>query len=294
MAVLPQTPEVADDPGKDPAAELAELRRRAYGPDADIEADAEARARLQELEDELRAASRPPSAVDLNAEEATPVVAGSSPAEQAPDAATEPDGPVDAADLASVTGESEADGGASATTPVDTEPEASGLRGFVRRMVPSLRERRTWIIGGVGALIGAAVAVGLFAYPWNGPDQVLHPQADQPRFLPSEYADFLLQLGAKDDTEVAFETVGGFTPWSIDLEAGGRCILVTEGSRNLVNMACAAAGMDPVLDLLPGLWGDRSAQSGRTLRFIAREDRVEVWFGGPQPTTDSAASARIS
>ena len=51
------------------AGELAELRRRAYGPDADIDADADARRPLQELEAELR---EPVSAPAAPSEDAWP------------------------------------------------------------------------------------------------------------------------------------------------------------------------------------------------------------------------------
>jgi hypothetical protein len=307
MAVLPQTPEVADDPEKDPAAELAELRRRAYGPDADIDADAGARARLQELEDDLRATPRASSHAVAPAPEAA-AIAADTPVRPAgasqgvrPEDPEPPLGTVESAQVVP-SGVQSAEAGTEAGTEAESQGDLSAavpardssrLRRFARAIAPSLGDRRTWIIGGAGALIGAAVAAGLLAYPWDQPDRVLHPQSEQPKFLSSEYGDFLRELGAKDDTERAFDAVGRFTPWSIELEAGGRCLLVTEDSRNLVNMACAAEGMDPVLDLLPGLWGSR-LQEDHTLRFIARRDRVDVWFGGPQPTTDSAESAPVT
>lgn len=301
MAVHPPTPEVADDPGAESAAELAALRRRAYGPDADIHADAAARVRLQELEDAVRR-----RAARSAAPEAT---APSAPASEATLPASVPEAAAAATPRTAEVGEPrrEARPGPAQRQDPQTAPEptadaqpviapdAPARRRDIRRRIGALlRDGRTWGIAAVGAIVGAAVAIGLVVYPWDAPDRVLRPQVDQPRFLSADYGDFLRQLGAKEDSQRAFEPVAGYIPWSLELESGGRCVLVTRGTRNLVNMACASDGRDPILDLLPGLWGGEQANTSTTLRFVGRDDRVEVWFGGPVPTSDSAVRVPVS
>ena len=311
MAVHPPTPEVADDPGADSAAELAALRRRAYGPDADIHADAAARARLQELEDALRRPAARSAAPEATAPEATGSEA------TVPEATgSEPTPPAFEAEPAAGVTPRTADAGEPRrearprparmqdpqTAPDPGEdpepvaaPDAAARRPDIRRRVGALlRDGRTWAIAAVGAVVGAAVAIGLLVYPWDAPDRVLRPQVDQPRFLSADYGDFLRQLGAKEDSQRAYEPVAGYIPWSLELESGGRCVLVTRGTRNLVNMACASDGRDPILDLLPGLWGGEQANTSTTLRFVGRDDRVEVWFGGRMPTSDSALRVPVS
>lgn len=298
MAVLPQTPEVTDDPDED-AAELAELRRRAYGPGADIADDPAARARLEELEERARPSSSG-APTQASAEDSVPPVAlpawANRGGEEAPSRQEDTDAATGAEDAATAgsTTEHDPDEEHDPGEEQDADPRAPRT-GRLAAVRSALRERRTWIVGGIGLVVGAAVAVGLANYPWNAPDRVLHLDPDAGSLQTSDYREWLPPLGIDLDSARVFESVRGFTPWVVDLESGGRCLLLSqsEGS-GILNIACAGEGGDPTLDVLPGMWGPGATVPGSTIRLVARGDTVEVWFRGPQPTTDSALAAPVS
>jgi len=281
MGVLPEASSIAGDEGEDAAAELAELRRRAYGPDADIGKDAAAGRRLQELEDLLRPSLPPgPASEAAAAASIGPAPMGPAPMGVRPREAAEASLSDAPADAPAVLDTHTAD-------PAETAPSVPQATRVRRRARAVLRERRTWIVGGVGAVVGAAIAAAVMSHPWRGPDQVLGVDPDPPDVLSADYDGYLEILGLDRDGLRAYESASEFTPWVGDLASGGRCMLIARGADGLYGAACAGDGLDPVLDLMPAMWGVPGA-SGSMIRFVAHGDTVEVWLSGPQPTTDAA------
>ena len=150
------------------------------------------------------------------------------------------------------------------------------------------------MIGGIGAVVGAVVTAGLLMYPWNEPDQVLRIDREA-SIDTSEYRDWLPGFGVDLDSVRIFEPVRGFVPWIVDLEEGGRCLILSQSeSSGILNLACAGVGTDPTMDVLPTMWGSESARPGQTIRLIGRGDTVDVWFGGPQPPLESAQQTLVN
>ena len=131
-----------------PHDELATLRARAYGPRADIEADAEALARLRELEDAARRArgvgSPPhdPDEGDADAADARPVASGTG------------------ADAGAPPTSSDRAGGDAAPPAID---EADGRRSDPAPGVRGARARPialAWLVGWAASVLVVAVLVG--------------------------------------------------------------------------------------------------------------------------------------
>jgi hypothetical protein len=273
----------------DEVRELAQLRRRAYGPSADIASDPAALVRLGELESRgllapVLAVSRPavvdpdpavwrrrgsgpwnPAAEEVTAAAVVDPLRG---------AAAEP---VDEAAVAEVVAR-----GAAAVPQVVVEAAPDGIRSRLARWlrtVPPLG----WIVVAAAVLIVAAVVWATAQLTALRPDVELAPLGDS-----EPPAEFLRQglLGyypMDEDRFQQFESIRTLEVWSADDGYGNRCVLVTTpGLQRLgAGGACAPPGLDPTYDLsvwpgLPDAVTDGLPQ-GSVIRFVLHGDRVHVW-----------------
>ncbi|MGC5171212.1 hypothetical protein ACLQ2Q_11230 [Microbacterium sp. DT81.1] len=276
--------------------ELQRLRRRAYGPDADIAGDAAAQARLSELE----AAQRP---------ERAPVV-GTAAALRAPVSERVPvperlegSRPWSTSSAPPVTGasaEHEAHGGSvtgqdPAGVPIADSGPIDGARS-----APWWRRRRLlpWVIAAV-AVLAAAIGTGVFVV-----DEPNQPEPTRASLRPQEDGRPVAQLTPQGPPESAsipvddevpvrygltvadFVSYGSYGPlriWSTTKLENERCIAVVRGNHISV-FECTAPSVDTIADYNLNLDELPPAPSGELspyVRFVLHDDVVDVY----RPTT---------
>lgn len=263
---------IAQNGGMDPAPdalldrrssqELADLRRRAYGPEADIATDPVAMARLAELEALGRAAAprvAPPEPIDLAPESVE------SRADAAATSAPPPeDGPAEESD--------------SAESDAPERPRA--------RRTP----RWLWAVVAVVA-VAAAVATFLFVTQPRVEDTLIRAgdsSAEPPTLLSD--TGFLGYIQVDEDAFVPYEPYRGIVPWVASRRIGGSCVvLVLDG--DAVGYGCGLGDLNAVADLVvdgtDGRWTRFDLREGSILRFTLRGDVVDVQVAevpAPEPT----------
>lgn len=272
--------------------ELAALRARAYGPDADIHLDADAVARLRELEAQQRAERMAPPPRPSTPESVPASVSGSIP-ERPP---LPPSVPLTPAPAGTTGG-----GALSPASPETKTPQGAGPRAAEPRedaaatsSTSSTRSARIRLLRACAltALATAAVAVPITVWASGAADRpyaVLTPTVGQPNNVffspesnPQRYEDFL-------GIEIS---VG-----ELDYMQGERCILIEltpEQSRDddIQNTrgSCSPPGFGAVVDV-PAVDGYLSDQVREelgditALRFVVAGDEVHVYVARvPQPT----------
>jgi hypothetical protein len=239
----------------DDARELAELRRRAYGPDADIGDDPAAAKRLHELEEGRRATSE---AVSPPADE------GAEPTHDSISASVENPAP----------------------EPEDDVPTEHAPRRRWWRRVP------VWSIAATALVVGATIGAASMTATVPRPDVVLRVAASEGG-RDAAWQRELRAWGISPDSAVAFEQYNGVGVWTASSDEGSRCIILENGERP-INATCVGGGFDPILDvtLYGGMDEafDAPPPAGSVIRFIARDGAVEVWVRERQ-SVEAAASA---
>jgi hypothetical protein len=226
--------------------ELAALRTRAYGPDADINGDADALARLIELEELVRADA--PSAVQ--------------PADRG--------GAAKAAD------------GAEGAPDVDRGTATAVLIEESAGPIPLPQPRGWWRRVPVWAWVLAALSIGLavgFVAPGLGQQ---HPVTTLER-VPIEGDPLDLELyGVRAEPAVRYESFHDLQVWSARTVNGSSCIVVATDAGEWIATSCAPEPLEPTADVtffegmrpIDGL----ELPDGSLLRFVLREDVMEVWI----------------
>ena len=284
--------------------ELQRLRRRAYGPDADIGRDAVAQARLLELE----AAQRRELTPAAHAAARGPAVSERVPASK----------PVAGQRLASTSIPQHGPFGKSATGQHPTEgplADSHSIDGPPDK--PGWRRRRGWVIlGGVIAalaLIAAGAGMSQLLADWSTPVPTETATADASR-------DPVAQPGAPDEPAqgyvLALESVGadavepkdphatlnrldlsadelrqytdfrGLSLWSGENRDGRACLLVADPGQGLKEgiggAVCPADGSEPIVEVQ--LCGGCAAPEvfagmpiGSIFRFVLKGDHVDVY-----------------
>ena len=238
--------------------ELAELRSRAYGRDADIHRDSAAVARLLELEKLAR--------IDDSSQPG-----GAGPAPEAPAAASDGSGE----HVASV-------------VPEPTESHDTGALppGPAASLRPPHRGRRVprWVYTAAAGFAGLLVGIAVPALSPPHPDAVLSRSAEAggPAL---DYEMYRLQA----DSAVRYDTFHDLEVWSAMTQEGSRCVVVTTANGEWMTAACAPEPLSPTADInffsgmrqIDGL----ELADGSVVRFILRADVMEVWIA----ETDEAA-----
>ncbi|MBG6182026.1 hypothetical protein [Arthrobacter sp. CAN_A1] len=237
----------------DAMRELADLRRRAYGPHHNIEDDPAALARLTELE--ARRAAR--SAQGAETDESTAA------AEDAPVAAfawsdSGDEGPDSEADIAAA---------------------SSGVswRSLWHRTTAT-RSRRNWLVAALGIIFGLAYTVEWLR---PDPDATLHQIAE-------EGDEVVISMLSVLDADVnpssirGYEPYEGLEPWFSMNRRGLHCFMIIDRSRRTVDGAnCVPPGVDLSADI--GAWplsgGSDVAgpPDGSVIRFHYRGNSVDVF-----------------
>lgn len=256
----------APSPTPERSRELADLRQRAYGPDADIEGDPDAVRRLSELEALER--EQPPAEPVLPSEPAS----DPQPADQRSGA---PAQDLDEAEPAASIGES-ADSG---------DPPAA--RPAWWRRVP------VWSVAAICLVAGIVIGVGALLL-WPKPDTVdtlpdltLGLASDTVERAPG-FAQNLDYWGVQHGSVVAYDSFGSIGVWAARGQEESRCVMLSvEGQ--IFAASCAAKGLDPVFDFtvhdnLPVTYEGRPLPEGSVVRFIARTGGIDVWV---RPSTTS-------
>lgn len=230
--------------------ELAELRSRAYGRDADIHSDAAALARLAELEERARADDGPVG------DEADPPAAPALPASD----------PVAGEGAPVVVEPAQSD-----TTDPPRADDAAAVTGRWRR-VP------TWVYIAAAAVLGLIVGIAVPSLAPPHPDAVLSPspRSGGPAL---DYGLYRLQA----DTAIRYDSFHELHVWSAKNDQGSTCIVVTTASLEWMTATCAPMPLDPVADItfypemtrIDGL----DLAEGSVVRFLLKGDVIEVWIG---------------
>ena len=241
------------------AEELVGLRRRAYGPDADIDSDPAALTRLLELEGVSRLEERAEEAdaPDVSAE---PIAPAMSAEPTAPAVSAEPTGP-----------DVPTEGAPVATAPGDPQPQG----------------RRWWsspVLLAAAAVVALVVLAGSLVTTLDSrPDCTLTPTpaAAQTPF-PDGLSWLTSALGIPRDALRSYPGVGDITVWAGTSEDGVDCVLVT-GPSGPFGFGCSRGRdatadivLDSTMNSIPTGLAERS-----TLRFVYRGDRVDVWIDEP-------------
>lgn len=235
--------------------ELASLRGRAYGPNADIDADPDALTRLHELEVLVRSANV--SLTPGDDVKPTPKVIEAS-AATAP--YIEPTAVVRTHDEP-----------LTAPERVDTAPP---------RARPWWRRVPVWAFVAVGAIV-VSTAIAVPALLPARPDAVLPVVAagDPDEFVPREMLDW---YSVDVDTLQRHEDFHGMKLWTATDTRGSRCILLSFDA-NWADVQCAPAPMDPIVQLviyqgMPQIEG-LELPNGSVVRFTRHGDAVDVKVG---------------
>ncbi|GAA1959782.1 hypothetical protein [Microbacterium deminutum] len=261
--------------------ELAALRQRAYGPDADIQDDPQALQRLNELEELARQPAVLPTLADADPKDASPSDAASTsvPRVETGVSSGAADAP-SAEPLAGsrAVGERSGVGGGPATP--------AGRR-------PWWRSGPVWAVAAVslvlGLVLGSAV-MWLASPPVDAPDQTLALVGDSTDRSAS-WIGSLSSWGVDPSSVSKYESFDTLDVWVGETPQQARCLLLSHMGR-IFTSSCAARGLEPLLDLtvsegLPVHW-ERPMPAGTVIRFIARTDRVDVWV---RHSPDSSSNA---
>ena len=278
-----------------PEEELAALRRRAYGPDADIAGDPRAQARLVDLEHELAARDSGAPGGALSRDSKRSATAGVDTVTA--DAAIEP----------SQAAGDDAEAGLAATSATsETSPGVPARR--MRRALP-------WVVASVATVV-AAVALGALyvdgltepeletrapeyvripdrSLPQDAPDYVLSlasvgADADDPR----DPHGTLNRLGLSTDELRQYEDFRGLSVWSGESRSGAACLLVAHPGQGLNegigDAVCFPEGFDTIAELR--LCGGCSAPevfaglpTGSLIQFALKGDHVDVYVRAADP-----------
>ncbi|NYE20080.1 hypothetical protein [Microbacterium immunditiarum] len=284
--------------------ELAALRARAYGPDADIHEDAGAVARLHELEElarraELDEVSPPaadtPTTVDPVREQ--PAMAEAFPQSTVVVERNGSPAPVDDPETVGAASDSTAEPQDEPDASPDADPDADATEAAPAPEVPEPRRgvvglwRRIprWAIAVVGVIAGAAAGVGLAAAAAAQPEArlAIDPtrEASGAVFLPS---GALVYYGLEQSDLRMHEMYGDLQVVTGTNEFGHECLFAAVGERWL-NGGCAPAELGAVFDINDdyGLQeiADPDLPEGSTIRLVLDGDLVEVWIHeGDGPT----------
>lgn len=242
--------------------ELAELRRRAYGPGADIAADPTAVARLRALE-ELVHEHEPAASV---------------PVEPAVRERPRPDD-----DDASRGGAAPAETPRVDPPPIETtsadDAVAQGTRAAETPRKQWWRVIPVWVIALASAGVGAAIALSAVNLAADRPDATLVPESS----TPETGADFDERVRGFDGDPSTMQYFGDFHEidvWELRSRIGAPCVLLSSRGRPFT-IGCAAQDLDPVVDFtvqsgMLGILNDQ-LRDGMLLRFVGRDDRIDVW-----------------
>ena len=239
------------------SGELAALRRRAYGPDADIQSDPVALRRLDELEAEWRRQT-------VVSEDPEP----SGSVEEAPDPGNGDSGPMSAARTAS-------------------SPARPWWRTWWAISAVSLA---------VGLIIGGAGALQLSSRPPAPAPDVSLGVVSSPADRSEAWTANLSSWGVTPSSVRHYRSFETIDVWAGDTPYDDRCLLLSYEGR-IFMAQCAATGLDPVLDLsvdaaLPVQLGD-TIPYGTMIRFVAHYATVDVWTRqGPVAVTSPDPAAR--
>ncbi|GAA1961826.1 hypothetical protein GCM10009816_24600 [Microbacterium aquimaris] len=236
--------------------ELAELRRRAYGPEPDI-TRAEA-LRLHRLE-EARRHGRVRYVTVRDPEVATGAPGGAAAGGGGATAAAEAR-VVDATPGITSDRGSRDDDSAVALSDETADPT---------RVRPPHRRRWTrgsvvplmWALG--GAACGAAVVAGTWALSVPRPDITLEPVDPATTGLVEVPSDLEAELERGGSTSTRFEDYSGAALFGQAREDGGRC-LVAAAEEGPFSVGCAPAGLVPVMDVPASTEGGFTAVDPRT------------------------------
>jgi hypothetical protein len=244
----------------DAERELAELRARAYGPDADIQTDRAALTRLRELE--AAHLSGPPECGDDQAD--APAAAG------ARDPDVEP---------------SATEGGMGAEVGPDNSPLSSSadrLRPPSRRAAATRAGRATIAVGAVAAAVAVGYAVDWLVGPH--PDATLLPVTDTASSVALAMLGFLEAQPAAS-TIRGYDSFRGIEPWFFKNEQGFHCFMLITGPASVDGANCVPPGVELFADITP--WRqlvDEDTEplpAGSIIRFQYRDDRVDVYVYPP-------------
>jgi hypothetical protein len=238
----------APAPSSERQRELATLRSRAYGPDADIDRDTHALARLVELEELARAEALEPASV----EEPHPIsgVATTKPAHSA--------------------------GGSTQTAVIEGAAEAAPNASGAEMRRPGWRRVPLWayIAGAlvVGLVVGLVVPTLLPPHPVTTLQQA-----------PIEGAVLDFQMyGIQADAPIRYQPFHDLEVWSARTEQGSTCIVVTTAAAEWMAAGCAPEPLNPTADItfysgmrpIDGL----ELPNGSVVRLTLRDDVIEVWI----------------
>lgn len=254
----------ASSPSSDAERELHELRRRAYGPHPDIQADRAASARLAELE--TARTGHPPEG------DGTKTHKPAAAADSAP-----------VADVArTVSGADQWDTAAGIAPAVTSSNDPSRSRWHsIWHYATATRTRRSWFVAGaLVVLFALAYAVEWIIGPHS--DATLHPTEDE-----ADDVVFLMLdvLGADVDRSSlrGYEPYRGVEPWFFVDRQGLQCFMIIDRSGPTVDGAnCVPPGVELFADI--GAWpllGDESMEGlpdGSIIRFQYRGDSVDAFL----------------
>ena len=258
--------------------ELADLRRRAYGPDADIARDPDALARLHELERRERE--------DRQDRPASPEPSPEPPVAEPP---SEP--PADA----SATGGEPSAAEPAALPPAYRTPEPSSSPSPSRTTTSAWWRRiPIWLIALASAVLGALIALSAVNLAADRPDATLAASTSEPT-APDDWDDQLRGWDLDPSTTRSFGAFRQIDVWAVRSRIGAPCVLLSSRGRPFA-LGCASQDLDPVVDFtvqsgMLGILNDQ-LRDGTLLRFVARDDRVDVWVReSPARETQSIRSS---
>lgn len=243
--------------------ELADLRERAYGPDADIADDPEALERLHELEDLLRADTR--EAVEPEAVKPAVDVPSTVDARNDSTVMTSPP----ASDPASVI----------ATT------ESPKPRSWWRR-IP------LWVSLAAIGLLGVLVGITVPAAVTPGADTTLHPSENPVLAIDDEWLSSMLDWLQINEPPTEFEPFYNLQVITAVSETGSTCLVVFWVNQ-WSDASCTPDGLTPVVDFIayPGSPQplDDIVPVGTVIRFELHGDQVGVTLREPEAEQRSAS-----
>jgi hypothetical protein len=261
-------------------AELAELRRRAYGPGSDGGLDAVDAARLRELESLARPAS-PAFATAGRAATPTPSTPSRTEASVGGDSARA----AEADPSSAVTTDQEPTSPSRPSEEASTEPPSRPVW-WRRRMV--------WVAA-VAAVAGIAIGAGVPALLAPRPTAVLGIVKGSFDTSDTAAGSIIEYLNLKPKTLRKLEAYGGIQGWIGASNDGSTCLLLTPTDPStgtyFYGASCTPAGMDWVVDVR--LTQDTQdlhlpppvPRIGSVLRFQGHGDRVDLWIDEAPPAS---------